>query len=259
MIKVCTEVGEAKKNALSKGTDNSNVIKRSALIQIHARSLLITNEILALLKAGYADGANSRWRSLHELAVISIFLSQHDNEVAKRYFEHELIKGYKDAKDYQVYSVNLGYTPLSEHEIRAIEEQRDSLIQRYGEDFAKSDYGWIPKTILSDGNFRALEKFAKLDKLHPFYNMSTNSVHGGARGFYHLGLTDSLRGKILLVGPSIFGLADPIANSAISLGHITFSLVNIEHDLHSLVQLAVVGQYVKQVLDAAQKAHNKLE
>jgi hypothetical protein len=41
--------------------------------------LQIFNEILVLLKSGYADGANSRWRSLHELAVISFFLLDNNN------------------------------------------------------------------------------------------------------------------------------------------------------------------------------------
>jgi Family of unknown function (DUF5677) len=49
-----------------------------ALTFLHARSLLVTSEIICLLRGGFADGALSRWRTLHELAVISTFIRTHD-------------------------------------------------------------------------------------------------------------------------------------------------------------------------------------
>ena len=73
--------------------------KLNAIVKIQARAIQIANEIFILLKAGYPDGANARWRSLHELAVISFFLKDSPDEVSQRYLEHELIKRFKDAKD----------------------------------------------------------------------------------------------------------------------------------------------------------------
>lgn len=49
--------------------------KFEAIVGLHARSLRVANEICALLIAGFPDGALSRWRSLHELAVVGYFLS----------------------------------------------------------------------------------------------------------------------------------------------------------------------------------------
>ena len=46
-------------------------------------------------------------------------------------------------------------------------------------------------------HFRELEKHVKLDRLHPFVNLSCNAVHGGSKGFYRLGLNEDLQDKLL--------------------------------------------------------------
>lgn len=73
LIKISLESVIRHKDKLDKKNNNMYIFKKSALLKIHARAVQISNEILILLKSGYADGANSRWRSLHELAVISFF------------------------------------------------------------------------------------------------------------------------------------------------------------------------------------------
>ena len=60
-------------------------------------------------------------------------------------------------------------------------------------------------------------------------------AHGGAKGFYRLGLTTEYQKKILLVGPSSYGLADPIQNTVISLTHITVCLLFLVPDIENLI------------------------
>ena len=246
LIKISSESGEEHKNKLIETTDNSNNFKREALIKLHARALQISNEILVLLKSGYADGANARWRSLHELAVISFFLLDNSNEVSKRYLEHAIIKKFKDAKDYRVYYKKLGYPPIERKEFNKIKREKEKLCIKHNDRF-QEDYGWIPSSILSNRNFRALEEHVKLDKLHPFYNLSSNSVHGGAKGFYRLGLMDNYQDKILLTGSSNYGLADPLQNTAVSLLHITICLLNVEPNFKSIIQMQVMNNYINEI------------
>lgn len=59
----------------------------SALQSIHARACQIYLEILTLIKNGLSDGAFARWRSLFEMSVISNFISDQNEEVAKAYYE----------------------------------------------------------------------------------------------------------------------------------------------------------------------------
>ena len=112
LIGISIESGYAHMKKLRNSTENISESKQVALIKIHARASQISNEILVLLKSGYADGATARWRSLHELAVISFFLLHNNNNVAKRYLEHEIIKTFKEAKDYRAYYKELRYPPI---------------------------------------------------------------------------------------------------------------------------------------------------
>jgi hypothetical protein len=259
LIRISLESGEEQTNKLRKTTDNTNNFKQEALIKIHARALQISNEILVLLKSGYADGANARWRSLHELAVISFFILHNNNDVAKRYLEHEIVKRFKEAEAYRAYYKKLGYPPIEIKEFNKIKRKKEKVCKKYGYSRSPGDYEWIPSSLLKDKNFKALEKLVKLDKLRPFYNFSSNSVHGGARGFYRLGLMDDSQDKILLAGPSNYGLADPLQNTAISLLHINICLLNLEPDFETIMHLQVMNSYIEEIGKKAVSIQKRIE
>lgn len=246
LIRISLEAGEEHANKLRKTTDSTNDFKQEALIKIHARALQISNEILVLLKSGYADGANARWRSLHELAVISYFLLHNNNNVAKRYLEHEIIKTFKEAKDYRAYYKKLRYPPIEINEFNKIKKEKEEICKKYNDRY-QDDYGWIPSFLLKNRNFKALEKLVKLDKLRPFYNFSSNSVHGGSKGFYRLGLLDYSQDKILLAGASNYGLADPLQNTTISLLHVNICLLNLEPDFETIMLIQVMNSYIDEI------------
>jgi uncharacterized protein DUF5677 len=213
-----------------------------------------------LLNAGYADGANARWRSLHELAGIALFLHQSGNDVARRYLDHHIMKVCRDAKEYQTYCRNLGYTPFSRKEMKSMKNKRIKLEKLHGSDFGKQDYEWIPKAILSDRNFKGLAKHVHIDQLNPYYNMSSNAVHGGSRAlFYQLGLVDHRKGKALLAGPTNFGLADPIQGTAISLNQISCSLLGLESDVGDIIAMFIMGKYVKEIGPIAVSIQKQIE
>jgi len=258
LILILWESAEKLKNKIAKLVNNSNNLKHSAILKIHARALQISNEILVLLKSGYSDGANARWRSLHELAVISFFLLENNNDVSKRYLEHEVIRNFKEATDYRTYFKKLGYLPIDRKVFNKLRRKKESLCEKYIDNFQK-DYGWIPRSIISAQNFRALEKHVKLDKLRPFYNLASDAVHGGAKGFYRLGLMDYEQNKIFLKGASNYGLADPIQNTAISLLHVTMCLLMLEVDFESLIQMYVMKIYVNEIGRKSAEVQRKME
>ena len=49
---------------------------RVLLIRL-VRACQVTDEIICLLENGFADGAMARWRTLHEIAVVAVVISQH--------------------------------------------------------------------------------------------------------------------------------------------------------------------------------------
>src|SRR5713101_2870242 len=68
-----------------------------ALTFLHARSLLVVREIICLMHGGHPDGALSRWRTLHELAVTATFLGKHGPETAHRYLASHYFNAYSAA------------------------------------------------------------------------------------------------------------------------------------------------------------------
>lgn len=260
LIKISLESGMELKDKINKTTNSTDNFKESALIKLHARALQISNEILVLLKSGYADGANARWRSLHELAVISFFLLNNNNDVSRRYLEHEIIKNFKELKDYKAYYKKLGYLPIGRKEFNKIKSEKERLCSIYDDNF-QSDYGWIPSSILSKSNrdFRTLEKYVKLDRLRPFYNLSCDAVHGGSKGFYRLGLMDNYQHKILLAGASNYGLADPIQNAAISLLQITICLLNLEPNFENIIQMNIMDNFTNEIGTKAVNVQKQIE
>lgn len=258
MIRVSLESVETHRKMIDFDMKKDERIQSTVLIYIHARSIQISNEIISLLKSGYADGANARWRSLHELAVISLFLRHNSAEVSLRYLEHDTIKRFKEAKDYKVYCRKLGYVSLQTREFNSIRKSYKRLCKKYPDNF-QGDYGWIPRHLLNNRNFRELERHVKLDYLHPFYNLSCNAVHGGARGFYRLGLMESKQNKILLIGSSNYGLADPLQNAGVSLLHITVSMLSLNPNLESMIGMYVMLNYQFEIAREAVKAQKSIE
>ena len=257
LIRVSMEAGELHANKILENND-SDKFKKDALIKIHARALQISNEILILLKSGYADGANARWRSLHELAVISFFLLENDNEVSERYLKYEVVERFNEAKDYKNQCKKLGYPPIDKYKFDKLEEEKDKLCEIYDDNFNWS-YGWIPSSILPDRSFKALEEHVNLNDLRPFYKFSSASVHGNSRGLYRLGVRDDYQDKVLLCGTSDYGLADPLETTAISLFHTTICLLNMEPDYESMFQIQLIKSFVAELGPKAVKVQKKLE
>lgn len=70
------------------GSDGPNSLF-AVLHELHARACQVAGAILVLLKAGYADDAFARWRTLHEIVVVSSFILKYrEQNAAAKYQEH---------------------------------------------------------------------------------------------------------------------------------------------------------------------------
>jgi hypothetical protein len=235
LIAIALEAGEDYNSEFRKMASEENDFVFEVLTRLHARACQIASEILTLLRSGYADGAHARWRSLHEVVVVGLFISSHGNELTEKYLLHDAIESYKASLVYQEHCEKLGYEPLTDDELSDIENGYKVLIDRFGIIFNK-EYGWAYPTIDNKNpTFRDIEKAAGLNHLRPYYKMACHNVHANPRGiFFKLGLyPDS--GDILLAGPSNIGLADPGHSAALSLAQITISLLTHNPNLDRLV------------------------
>ncbi len=258
LISSSIEIGENQKNKLSDGKKKITNAKYVALIKIHARAVHIGNEIFSLLRCGYADGANARWRSLYELTAIFLVLSKNNEDLSSRYLEHETIKRFRNLKDYQQYSPKIGYKPINKKQFQIAETTYNNLLKKYDLEFRK-DYGWITKNVLGDRNFKKLVELAGIDGYYSYYNMSSDSVHGGPAGFLRMGLMDNRQDKVFLVGPSVFGLADPIQNTAYCLRLINATYLALNPDLDNVLFSGMIITYFQDIGKIAVQVQKKLE
>ena len=113
VIALSTEAGTEFNRKFRNEAVGSGDAVLEALTRLHARGCQVSGEVLALLHAGFADGAHARWRSLHEMAVVASLIQQHGQELAERYLLHETIQQYKLACEYQKYFDRLNDEPPS--------------------------------------------------------------------------------------------------------------------------------------------------
>jgi hypothetical protein len=226
---------------------------------LHSRGCRTGKEILTLLKTGYADGANARWRALHEISIVIAFIAKYGNDTAERYLRHEVIESHKAALEYQEYYKKLGYEPLSEEKLEKIKREYDSLIVKYGKSY-KEQYGWAADDLkLRNPKISQIEKDVKLDHFRPYYRMASHSIHLNPKGIiFPLGLMD-LTKPILLAGPSNAGLADPGQCMVISLNQITADLLSLKPSVTTIVYQKVMNQFVTEICKNFAQAHEILQ
>ncbi|WP_271606233.1 MULTISPECIES: DUF5677 domain-containing protein [unclassified Bradyrhizobium] len=196
-----------------------------ALVSLHARALLVAREIQCLLYGGYPDGALIRWRSLHEIAVMAVFLKQHDSETSHRYLASFPFTALRAARQLNEHAERANMTPFSEQELAAMRHQCEGFAQRFGEEMYH-EYGWASVALKNPKpNCAQLEKAVKLDHWRPRYRWASQRTYSGYRPpLSLLGTVESKR-DIHLVGQSNSGFTDPLHMTAISLNQVTGSLL----------------------------------
>lgn len=112
-----------------------------ALVRIRARACLIASEIRVLMVSGHASGALTRWRSIHELAVVALFVKEHGNDVAERYILRQAVQTSKQMDKYEQHHEALGYESRDPVEREQVHDLRNKLIARCGSVYARNTEG----------------------------------------------------------------------------------------------------------------------
>jgi len=259
LLHLSLEAGEDFNREFREEMANEQNFVFDVLTRLHARACQVSSEILILLKAGYADGAHARWRSLHEITVMAFFITKHGNEVAEKYLLHDNIESYKAALLYQKYYERLGMEPLSQREKKELKEVYDALLKRFGPSY-RFQYGWASSALnKKNPTFRDIEEDVSLDHLHPYYKLASHNIHANPKGvFFRLGLYPQ-QDDVLLAGPSNTGLADPASGTALSLSQITITLLTMKTNMDRLVLSNILLMLVDEITEKFLSVQNSLE
>jgi hypothetical protein len=249
-IAICTESGESINNEYRPEAVKNNDLKFDLLVRNHARSCHIANEILCLLKNGFADAAHARWRALHEVNVTAMFIEKHGQECAKRFYFHDLIDSYDGMKEHQKYENRLQEKAPEQVIIDQYKLEYDNAIQEFGKGF-ECHYGWAAYIFPNRGartvGFATLEKDVGLDHMRPYYKWASQNVHAGSKGMRNRLALAECHDDVLLVGQSNSGMTDPAHATALSLMQITLTLLKTVPNLDHIVLMNVIKEYSDEV------------
>jgi hypothetical protein len=250
-IVICTEAGEEFNSSYRPTAVEDNNLVFDIVVRHHARACHIAQEILCLLKSGFADAAHARWRALHEVNVTAMFIAKHGQDCAERFYFHDIVDSYDGMVEHKKYEDRLQEKAPSQEEIDSCKVEYDELIARYGKKFG-DHYGWASYLFPSHRRvgFTAIEKDVGLDHMRPYYKWASQNIHSGSKGMRNrLGLCEA-KDDILLVGQSNSGMTDPAHATAISLSQITCALLMLEPTLDHIVIMGIADEFQEDVGDA---------
>ena len=258
-ISLAREAGDEFNKAFRDEAARSNDAVFKALTLLHARACQVASAILVLLRSGYADDAHARWRALHEIAVVALFISETGRTVAERYLLHDSVQRYKLAVKHRRHAKAMEEEPITRKELEELKAERDKLVARFGTPF-KRDYGWAASALgRKRPTIADIEDSVNLEHWRPYYGMASDNVHTNAHGAYYR-LGSSLRpAELLLAGPSDAGLAEPGHSAAISPNLTTTVLLATKPTLDNIVISNILLKLVDEIGEAFLQAHRELE
>lgn len=187
-----------------------------SICQLHGRACQQYLEILCLLKAGFADGAFARWRSMYELCVVAQFIKENEEIVAKAYWGESFRT---DSKEYRW-------------------ARKAPRFAQYEEAIKFRDLLGACDPIIA--------------KWKKQYRMSNKIIHASPQAtFARLGKPQNL--DIVAVGPSDYGLAMPAINSAIALSIISAIFLTLLHSGDGVLYSRVITSWVDKIREVYSK------
>lgn len=209
-----------------------------ALTYLHAKALLVTSEIICLLKGGFPDGALTRWRTLYENNVIAELIRQEGQELALRYVAHSRVQAWQ----------RVHASPDDQTENSAeLKKQADCALSKFGEEM-KLRHGWASKLLAKKKpTFKDIAAKCGHNPEGGVYEYASRHIHFNHRMFDELLATCESEQNVLLVGPSNSGMVAPLTATALSIVEATFLLLLHKPNLDRLALLDSIWRMAKRM------------
>lgn len=228
-----------------------------AMTHLHAKALLVTAEIICLLKGGFADGALTRWRTLYETNVVASLLRQEGQELALKYLAHSRVQAWNEVQDEEDET----------DERQFLNAQAEYAIQKFGPELKRRN-GWA--CAITGQKYPSFERLAELAGKtdgKSLYHHASLHVHANHRALDELLGMCEAQEDVLLVGPSNSGMVGPLTLAAMSMVESTTLLLLVRPNLDRLVFVNTLLQMAnrmnklasgieRRTFEAAQKRKN---
>lgn len=232
--------------------EDQNDFKLNTLVPLYIRMIHTSNEILCLLKNGFADGALARWRTLHELSVTSRLLCQADEYTCEKYLAYQVIDEFYLFKA----TIDFSSSSLTEDEKKFCidkEKEIEYFKEKYGENFKNGkQWNWA-STLLKKNNctFRDIETFVSMSHCRPAYKKACEITHAGASGNHNrLGSFSNE----LIENSSVWGINSAGINTSLTLTDTFVGILSEYPSLQNIIHIKIISKYNDQVIENFDKA-----
>jgi hypothetical protein len=260
---IAQELGEMHGEEIKAEDGDDNNVIMAALAHLFPRALLLTREVICLLKGGFPDGALARWRSLHEISVTGMYVEKNGEEAATAYLLSFHFAARRAAHQMNEHSERAGINRVSEDELLKL-DKRCSEAERLLGRVVKSDRdGEWPAITGTHTNFADVEKDVNMDHWRPYYKWASTHTHASHRPIDKLlGMLES-SDNVNLIGPSNSGFVAPFQMTAISLAQITATyllhLPNPDRIVHSSIMLKLADEMHDIAVEAERLSRSEFE
>jgi hypothetical protein len=260
LLSVCEEFGMIFAHRLRDAKGDLPFTLR-VLIGLFTRGVQVGEETFHLLRGGFAAGAEGRWRTLHELAVVAWFIANHGDRTAERYMLHNDVHVERSMRLEQRHHEALRMEPYTKQEMDDAQKDVRELRKRFGRVF-ETDYGWAAADMGFKKEDRHGPTFADLERrlgathFRPLYSSASHNIHASVHGLVSNPSQVPDRTPMLLTRGSEYGIRMPAANTMVSLQMLAHTLLgywSLPHDLIGLKTLAALVEEVAQEFASCEK------
>ncbi len=186
------------------------------LKHLHGRACQEYLEILTLMKAGFADGAYARWRSMYELCCIAELVKQHGEQIAKQYYE-------QSETEEQGYKWTDGITDNNGNKIKTFKQIQD---------MCSVSTAW-----------------------HDKYKLGCLVNHASPQGTFGR-MATGYPSSAIPVGRSDYGITTPAEHSAISLAWISANFLSLFPHADSIATIHVLNNWIDIIREVYFSTHD---
>lgn len=262
-LSVCEEFGMIFVHRLTDARGDLPLTLR-VLIALFTRGVQVGEETFQLLRSGFAAGAEGRWRTLHELAVVARFIAQHGENTADRYLRHNDVHVERSMRLEQQHHKALGAEPYTTEEMDDARTTVKELRKRFGQVF-ETDYGWaaadlgFKKEDRRGPTFADLEKCLDASHFRVLYFSASQNIHASVHGLISNPSQVPDRTPMFLTRGSEFGIRLPAANTMVSLYMLAHTLMTYWWLPHDVIGLKALGKLVEEVAAEFAECERRLD
>lgn len=241
LVTLCSEKGERFNVAHLKSRQAREGGRTQALARLHIRACRIADEIQLVLEHGHTEGAQARWRTLHEIAVTASLIAEGGDALARRFFDHEAVERKRVLEDHRRAAAAAGESVIPSGQAVSIEREYAVAVARHGKHF-QGMYGWASGQLgmPADPKFHHLQEVAGSLSLKLRYRLSSFDTHASTQTLeqplHHWDPTTHI--------PDAFaaGFEGPGIDTAQAIVQVTALLYPQPWDLDAIVSVQTLGR-----------------